>query len=71
MPAVVKLCIFIVGQIEFCFLVPLTTHGSRGFEKASSEITLTWLDEETLEMKLTDNTTHEIALIAPQEYSWR
>ena len=42
----------------------MTTHGSRGFEKASSEITLTWLDEETLEMKLTDNTTHEIELIA-------
>ena len=64
MPAVVKLWILIVGQIEFCFLVPLTTHGSRGFEKALSEITLTWLDEQTLEMKLADNTTHEIELIA-------
>ena len=64
MPAVVKLWILIVGQIEFCFLVPLTTHGSRGFEKALSEITLIWLDEQTLEMKLADNTTHEIELIA-------
>ena len=45
------------------FLVPLVTPGPTRIEQLPSEIALTWIDERTLEMALSDNTTYKIPLV--------
>merc|ERR1719209_1405917 len=41
---------------------PLTTPGPTRIEKSASEVALTWLDDRTLKIRLTDNTMVKILL---------
>ena len=47
----------------FSILGPVTTPGPTRIEKSPSEVALTWLDDQTMKIRLADNTTDKILLI--------
>ena len=64
--------VYFQGNLEtilikiFSILGPVTTPGPTRIEKSPSEVALTWLDDQTMKIRLADNTTDKI-LLAPAD----